>query len=1222
MKHKLTPVPGAHFRALRHASPWRVARSLGGALALLVFSSTALAQVVVSIEASDDRAGETPADSGQFTVHRVGGDVFADVTVRFSVEGTAREGDDFEPIPHEVRLRLLQRSATIDIDVRGDDGMFEGDETVVITLREEGRGNDDDDDDDDDDEDDDDGGGDDNVVVENATATLTIQDSAYAVTAQADTGTTEGQGGDGRIEISLGARNESDQDLVVDYTVGGSASPGDDYKPLGRSAKIKRGSSSASVDIKTVDDDVLENEEAVEITLTGTSDSRVAVGEPASASVSIVDDDADRDHDGDGLRSGDECPDISQCRDSDDDGTPDYQDPDDDNDGVPTADEGAPSRDSDGDGTPDYLDPVDDSGGGGGEDVDTDGDGLSDEREAELGTDPNDTDTDDDGFSDGDEVTAGTDPLNAQSFPGADADGDADGDLVPDEVEQSEGTDPHDPRSFLDTDGGGTANYVETFAYFEAGIAGTNPQDPRDDRRDLDGDGLPDLLELALSASPSSADSPTANGAGAAGNGMTNAVNAYLGSIGIEPIEALADFDRDGYPDALEIELGLDPLGAAAPDGDGDGIPNVIELLAFTDIGSATDRDGDGVPDAREIALSADPLDPGSPAADGAGDDDGDGVPNAIEAVLQDLGAGEVTDTSDADGDGLTDADEIRLGTDPFRGEQPVPWIELSQAGVGPVRALSAAGGQATARAMTGGNQAGLSFDWTGSDPAVLAVSSGSQAGETLVFNPRTLPPGVYDLAVEVTRSAGDFTSPASSVQFTMHVLADAQAAVLADADSDGVPNSADDSDARAGFANRLPAQSVAPIQAQAGVRLQLGRIARVAQSPSALVTQDDIAAAAGGDGNSAGDEQFDYVGGLYDFEITNLPEAGTTVRVVIPQASPIGSSPEYRKFLPDTGWSTFMENENNTLASAPGNNNDCPPPGDDAYQPGLTPGHLCIELGIEDGGPNDADGAVGPNGIVKDPGGVGTPKGEVVVGQGGGAAGPVALLALLAGALRAWARRRTSTPARPDARCSRSAANAGANLARGSAVALLACCVLVPFAPAHGDAFVGLGGGMSMLDPSTEGTPFSVSDNGDFGYKAFAGIDLTPLSPNLSLEVFGADLGQVALNQTGHIEYRAWGAGLVYGIGSVTAPRVSAGLELGASRLEIDGDIPFRVEEETSIFLGVSGSYAIQRHLFLQLEYEYFAEDAQFLSLSIVKRFRTGDDSEVRTLPLPDESM
>ena len=72
---------------------------------------------------------------------------------------------------------------------------------------------------------------------------------------------------------------------------------------------------------------------------------------------------------------------------------------------------------------------------------DTDGDGLTDNEEATLGTNPADTDTDADGSSDGDEVSNGTDPLD----PDSDDDGLSDGEEI------VAGTDPLDEDS--DDDG-------------------------------------------------------------------------------------------------------------------------------------------------------------------------------------------------------------------------------------------------------------------------------------------------------------------------------------------------------------------------------------------------------------------------------------------------------------------------------------------------------------------------------------------------------------------------------------------------------------------------------------------------------------------------------------------------------------------------------------------------------------------------------------------------
>jgi outer membrane protein OmpA-like peptidoglycan-associated protein len=95
--------------------------------------------------------------------------------------------------------------------------------------------------------------------------------------------------------------------------------------------------------------------------------------------------------------------------------------------------------------------------------VDTDGDGLTDAEEAELGTDPRNPDTDGDGLTDYEEVRVyGTDPLN----PDTDYDGLTDGEEV-----HNYKTNP----LLRDTDGGGVADGHEVIE------DNTNPLDPSDD---------------------------------------------------------------------------------------------------------------------------------------------------------------------------------------------------------------------------------------------------------------------------------------------------------------------------------------------------------------------------------------------------------------------------------------------------------------------------------------------------------------------------------------------------------------------------------------------------------------------------------------------------------------------------------------------------------------------------------------------------------------------
>ncbi len=92
-------------------------------------------------------------------------------------------------------------------------------------------------------------------------------------------------------------------------------------------------------------------------------------------------------------------------------------------------------------------------------DVDTDGDGNSDEQEILDGTDPSNVqsflDSDGDEVPDALESEQGTDPANASSFL------DSDGDGIPNIVEIRDGTDPNDPSSFLDSDGDGLSSFQE-----------------------------------------------------------------------------------------------------------------------------------------------------------------------------------------------------------------------------------------------------------------------------------------------------------------------------------------------------------------------------------------------------------------------------------------------------------------------------------------------------------------------------------------------------------------------------------------------------------------------------------------------------------------------------------------------------------------------------------------------------------------------------------------
>jgi hypothetical protein len=135
------------------------------------------------------------------------------------------------------------------------------------------------------------------------------------------------------------------------------------------------------------------------------------------------------------------------------------------------------------------------------------------------------------------------------------------------------------------------------------------------------------------------------------------------------------DADGDELNDRRESELGTDPSLA---DTDEDGLTDGAEVRDHQTNPLAADSDTDGVLDGDEVALGTDPNDPnnGAPAADVA--------PVAEEAVAEEPVAPAeepaapveevvvvdeapvATTPGDTDGDGLEDAIEFELGTDPY----------------------------------------------------------------------------------------------------------------------------------------------------------------------------------------------------------------------------------------------------------------------------------------------------------------------------------------------------------------------------------------------------------------------------------------------------------------------------------------------------------------------------------------------------------------------------
>ncbi|WP_205597752.1 Ig-like domain-containing protein [Paraferrimonas sp. SM1919] len=252
------------------------------------------------------------------------------------------------------------------------------------------------------------------------------------------------------------------------------------------------------------------------------------------------------------------------------------------------------------------------------------------------------------------------------------------------------------------------------------------------------------------------------------------------------------------------------------------------------------------------------------------------------------------------------------------------------------------------------------------------------ESGNTISFEPSELAVGLYSFSVEVSDNQG-----ASDIDTILVAVTDADEANLANLDADGdlLSDSTEgfkdsDFDGIADYLDQMTDEcNVLPasvdnwdgfiLEASPSVCLRTGVYSTQGSTGGSQITDIEI--------NKPNDDlnpdtQAVNIGGLFDFIAYKLAEPGQDIFVVMPQRNAIPENAVYRKHSPQHGW--YSIDEPGIVFSTQGEPGFCPPPGTAEWTEGLTVGHWCVKLKLQDGTKYDDDGLV--NGVIYDPGGVG----------------------------------------------------------------------------------------------------------------------------------------------------------------------------------------------------------------------------------------------------------
>ncbi len=198
-------------------------------------------------EDSDNLIVEGKADPGEFEFTRVG-PVAEDLAIYYTVSGSAQSGVDYTPLAGVITIPAGQTKASVSFTAI-DDLLVEGNETVVVTI------------------------------VPNAAYQLSSNNSAQVTIVDDDPPTVtivatdkqaiENSSNTGRFTVTRAGSLAAN--LLVNYTLEGTAVNGVDYSALSGTVLIPAGQATATITITPLNDSLVEGDETVVATLTSSS---------------------------------------------------------------------------------------------------------------------------------------------------------------------------------------------------------------------------------------------------------------------------------------------------------------------------------------------------------------------------------------------------------------------------------------------------------------------------------------------------------------------------------------------------------------------------------------------------------------------------------------------------------------------------------------------------------------------------------------------------------------------------------------------------------------------------------------------------------------------------------------------------------------------------------------------------------------------------------------